>query len=149
MKTCGFLSLKRLSLVASNESQNKMKIKKEEIKKAIREISKIKNVKAIYLFGSYALKKSHALSDVDLCVIGDLTKKEEIDILGYNTDLLDVVPFSRLPIWIKIRVFKEGKALIEKDTKFVDKIKVKTIQEYLDFKPALDKFVEGALKCTT
>ena len=117
----------------------------ENIKNIAKKIAKIKNVKAVYLFGSYARKEQHGLSDIDLCVIGDLSEKEELEIMGYCTDNLDVSAFNQLPIYIKIRVFREGKTLVVKDTKYLDYVKLKTIKEYLDYKPLINKYIREAL----
>lgn len=119
----------------------------KDIGKIAKEISKIKNVKGIYLFGSRAVGKSHLLSDIDLCIIGNLTPDEETKVMGYSADNLDLSLFNNLPIWIKIRVFKEGKPLVITDIKFIDRVKIKTIREYLDFKPIINKYCKEVLGC--
>jgi predicted nucleotidyltransferase len=124
------------------------KTKFEDIGKITREIAKIKNVKAIYLFGSYAQTKQHALSDIDICVIGDLTEEEEIRVYGKGSDNLDLAIFNRIPLAIKFRVLKDGKPLIVKDEKYIQKVKFYTLRDYLDFKPAINKFIMEKLKCT-
>jgi len=129
----------------------KMRIKKiitkfENIEEIAKKMGKIKNVKAVYLFGSYATRKQHALSDIDLCVIGNLTKEEESIVLGYSSDNLDVSIFYMLPIFIRFRVFKEGKPLIIKDEYFTKMLASKTLGEYLDFKMRIiDKHVMKTL----
>lgn len=128
--------------------RRKIITKFEDIREIANKIGKIKGIKAIYLFGSYATNKNHALSDIDICVIGDLTEKAESEVMGFVSDNLDISIFNRLPIYIKIRVFKEGKLLILKDKEYVDLIKIRTLREYLDFKPAINKFCMETLKCT-
>jgi len=120
----------------------------ENIGKIANEISKIKNVKAIYLFGSYARGKIMPLSDIDICVIGSLSEEEKYKALEHLSDNLDISFFDMLPIYIKIRVFKNGKPLVIKDKEYVNRLKLRTLQEYLDFKPAINKFCIETLKCT-
>ena len=128
--------------------KNKILTKIEDIKKIAKEISKIRNVKGIYLFGSHATGKANLLSDIDLCIIGNLNQKEETKVFGYSTDNLDISLFNNLPIWIKIRMFKEGKPIVVKDINFVNRIKIKTLREYLDFKYIINKYCEEILGCT-
>jgi len=117
----------------------------KEINNIAKEIGKIKNVKAVYLFGSYATEKHHALSDIDLCVIGDLTEKEEYKILGYGSDNFDISPFNRLPISIRFRVFKEGKPLLINDKEYIRLLRIKTLRDYLDFKWIINKYIRETL----
>lgn len=125
-----------------------MKTEIEGIGKIAEKISKIRKVKAVYLFGSYASGKQHAQSDIDLCVIGELNEKDESRIFGFANDKLDISTFNRLPIYIKMRVLKEGNPLLIKDKEYIQKLKFNTLREYLDFKPAINKFARETLKCT-
>ncbi len=128
--------------------KNKILTKFENIPKIAEEIGKIKNVKAVYLFGSYATGKTHALSDIDICVIGDLTEKEKYLAMNALSDNLDISIFNELPISIRFRVFRDGKPLIVKDKDFVRKLMLKSLNEYLDFKPSINKFCMETLGCT-
>lgn len=120
----------------------------EDIQKIAKEIGGIKNIKAVYLFGSYATGKNHPLSDIDICVIGDLTEKEEYQSMSALSDNLDISIFNKLPISIRFRVFKDGKPLILKDKDFVRRLMLKTLNEYMDFKPSINKFCMETLGCT-
>ncbi len=117
----------------------------KDIPRIAKEMGKIKGVKAVYLFGSYARGRFGPLSDIDLCVIGELSEKEKLNIYGFASDNLDISVFDDLPIYIKFRVLKEGKPLLVKDIEFLNFAKVKTLQEYLDFKPILNKYVREVL----
>lgn len=121
----------------------------EDISKIAREIGKIKSVKAVYLFGSYAKNEQGPLSDTDLCIIGDLTKKEKYKALKLVSDNLDIVFFDMLPAYIKIRVFREGKVIFVRNKEQIRRLALKTLSEYLNFKPAINKFCWETLKCTT
>lgn len=119
-----------------------MKTKFENVNKITKEISINKNVKAIYLFGSYATGNIKPLSDIDLCIIGNLKEKDKLKIAGYISDNLDISFFDELPIYIKFRVFKYGKLLIVKDEKFLRLIKLNTLNQYRDFKPIIYKRIK-------
>lgn len=129
-------------------SRMEIKTKFEDIGKIAKEIAKIKNVKAVYLFGGYAKGAQHSLSDIDICIIGNLSENEKYRALSPLSDNLDIVFFDMLPITIKFRVFKEGKPLVIKDKEWINRTKLKTLAEYLDFKPALNKFCMETLGCT-
>lgn len=128
--------------------REKIITKIENIKSIAMEILKIKNVKAVYLFGSYALEKNTPLSDIDLCILGDLTERDKTKIFEFSSDNLDLSVFNELPTMIKFRVFKEGKTLTIKDKEFVDNLKIKTAREYLDFKHIINRYCEEVLGCT-
>ena len=126
------------------------KIKFEEIESIVKEISKNKNVKAIYLFGSYATGKNHVNSDIDICVIAEkLSDKDEISIIGAGYDNLDISLFNYLPITIRYRVFKEGKPLFIRDNTLIYSLKAKTLRDYIEFKPSINRFCIETLKCMT
>ncbi len=125
--------------------RNRILTKFEEIEEIARKIGKIKKVNAVYLFGSQATGEAGKLSDIDLCVVGNLTEEDSYKAASYLSDNLDIVFFNELPIQIKIKVFSEGRVLFIKNREFVDLLKVKTLQEYLDFRQLITKYVRGVL----
>ena len=128
--------------------RQKVLTKFEDVPKIAGEIIKIKNVKAVYLFGSYTTGKVHALSDIDICVIGNLNEKEKSKAMSALSDNLDITLFNDLPISIRFKMFKEGNPLIVKDKEFVDVLKMKTAREYIDFKYVINQYCEEVLGCT-
>lgn len=125
--------------------RNKILTKIEDINKIAIEMAEIERVIGVYLFGSHARNKVGPLSDIDICVIGDLTQKEQNKILEYSSDNLDICFFNDLPNYIQFRVLKEGKSLIVKDKNVVDSLKIITLKTYLDFKPLINKYVKEVL----
>ena len=116
------------------------------IGKIAKNIGKIKGVVAIYLFGSYAFGKQHNLSDIDLCIIGDLKEEDKIKIMGFSSDNLDISFFDELPVWIQFRVFKNGKELVGNKIEKLNLIKIFTLKKYLDFKPLINRLIEQRLE---
>ena len=116
-------------------------------KKLIENLSKIKSVNSIILFGSQANGKVRADSDIDLAVISDkISEKEGMKIIGYSNDKTDISLFSRLPIIIQFRVFKEGKVLFCRDEKNLHNIKCETFIKYMDFAPFIERFYKKVLQ---
>lgn len=120
----------------------------EEIKKAIINISKIKRVDAVYLFGSFLTGKMNKFSDVDICVIGKLSENEKYRVRSeFLSDKYDVCFFNSLPIWIQMRIFKEGKMLFSRDNEKIRRMKMITLRGYLDFKYSINKFSKEIFGC--
>ncbi len=120
----------------------------KEIKKIIHKIKKEKNIKAVYLFGSYAKGRAKPYSDIDICIITDkkLTLENKASFVSdHISEKIDMPMFWDLPISIRFRVFKEGRLLLCKDKLFLQRIKVDTIKRYLDFKPVLERYSKRVL----
>ncbi len=132
------------------ESGLKTKIESfKDIEIIAKNISKIKNVEAVYLFGSYARGEIHAKSDVDFCVF--LKKEDEktiSEVSSYSSDNVDISFFHMLPLAIRFRVFKEGKPLAIKDKSFIDILKISTWKNYLDIKPLINRYCMERFGCT-
>ena len=119
----------------------------KKIESTTRKLSKLPEVKAVYLFGSATKGKMHQLSDIDICVIckeyTDISKKIDFE------KGMDIVPFWDLPLAIRFRVFKEGKVLVMKDKMYMDHVKINTLKSYLDFKQLIDRYCWEKFGCTT
>ena len=120
-----------------------------ELKNLAGQAKKKKGVLAIYLFGSVARGHPNAKSDIDICIIPEKEKlgmDSIIEMFGTASPSIDLVNFYRLPIQMRYRVFKEGKSIYEKDRGLVSRIISKTISEYLDMKPGLERIYKAILK---
>ena len=118
----------------------------KRIGEIVAEIKKIKNVGAIYLFGSHARGEAGPLSDIDICVIAPTaSEKERDEIAGCAYWDVDVVLFNILPLTIQARIFKEGKLLYVADQHYIDELAWRTTKMYFDYKPILKNFIETYL----
>ncbi len=123
-----------------------MKIKPRSLNAVVAELKKIPYVEAVILFGSHARGTARQDSDIDLTVITNgATEKEEWDIIE-KTDDFDISSFSRLPLIIQFRAIKEGKLLFVRNKKVLEEIQLKTIRNYLDFKPFLDRMCRSVIE---
>lgn len=109
---------------------------------AVSGIKKIPEVKAIYLFGSYASGKQKPISDIDVCVIAEknISKSKKLEILSYSGRKIEISLFYDLPVSLKAKIFREGKLLFLRNKRFLADVTLSSMKEYLDFKPTLDRF---------
>ncbi len=105
-------------------------------------LAKAKNdpeIVAVFLFGSQARGESAAGSDVDVCLMLKPGKHAASSLslkrLSYLKESdADVHIFSRLPLYIRHRVLKEGKVLLCRDEDLLYEIAFRTAQSFEDFK---------------
>ena len=102
-------------------------------------------IEFIYLYGSAAQGKSHAGSDIDICIYHDGTEQEAYQFLliamsTINSNILDIRLFRQLPLYIRIDVLK-GRLLYSKDVPRVYEIAYDTIKEYDEFEPRFFDYI--------
>jgi predicted nucleotidyltransferase len=106
-------------------------------------LSKVKEdseVLAVLQFGSTVRGEQTAASDVDVCLLLQPKKYDQLTLsrkkLAYlQGDDLDVHVFQQLPLYIRQRVLKEGKVLFARDLDALYALAFRTVQEFEDFKP--------------
>lgn len=117
----------------------------EKIKKStVFRLKRMPEVKAIYLFGSYATGKQKPVSDIDICVITEknIPTSKKLEILSYAGRKVEISLFYDLPISVKAKIFREGLPLFYRDRRLLADAKLSTMKEYLDFRPVLDRFTQ-------
>ena len=115
------------------------------IEKIIKIIRKEKKILALALFGSSLKGKGR---DIDLCVF--LNKKYDnlemskikLSILKETGNSLDIQIFQQLPMYIRTRIFKEGKILYCKDEDLLYEIAFQTIKDFGFYKKIYDLYLE-------
>ena len=95
---------------------------------------------AVVLFGSAARGEHSRDSDVDVCLILNLSSYSPLSLsqkkLDYLTEAkVDIQIFQQLPIYIRTRVLKDGQVLFCRDEELLYKVAFRTIREFNDFEP--------------
>ena len=103
---------------------------------------------AVYLFGSVAQGRDHALSDVDVAVLfsGELAQEAMFDyVLEIGSVLedalhrpVDVIALNRASPALRFQVLKSGRLLHERDHTARCLFVMRALNQYYDVKPYLD-----------
>ncbi len=124
------------------------KIIKNRLEQIVENVKRDKDVLAIFLFGSFVNDKK--FRDVDVCLV--LAKRpSNIEMSRKRLEYLakfpefDIQIFQQLPIFIRIRILKEGTCLYCKNEDLLYDLAFKTIREFEDFKPHYKAYLEGVL----
>lgn len=119
----------------------------KKIRDLAEEISKLKCISCIFLFGSYVNDKMRKDSDIDIAVLTkNATEKDKLKIMGFSNDVFDVSVFSRLPLQIQFRVLRDGKVIFCRSEKDLYDIKVEVFKKYLDFSHFLKNFYRNVIE---
>src|SRR3989338_2752421 len=123
-----------------------MKFKPRSLNAVVANLKKLPYVEAIIMFGSHARGTARQDSDIDIAVITKgATEEQEWDIIE-KTNELDINTFSRLPLPIQFRIIKEGKTLFIRNKKVFEEVQLKTIRNYFDFQPFLDRMYRSVIE---
>lgn len=116
--------------------------------KLLKAAEKDEDVLAVILFGSAA--RGEPARDVDICIVLDPGRMKEINMpkkaLGYALKFdFDIHLYQELPIYIQVRVLKEGKIELVKDEDKLYEIAIKTSQLFDDFQPRYESYLEEVM----
>jgi len=110
-----------------------------------------------YLFGSHARGRAGPLSDVDVAVLltgrpnDDYCFDRRLEIMGGLMDILlaedvDVAILNQAPLALRYRVVRDGVLLFCRDRQAMIEFCVRTVSEYLDFKPVIEQHERAILQ---
>jgi hypothetical protein len=111
---------------------------------------KDKDVLGVMVFGSYA--RNEKFSDIDVCIILKPAKYEPLLLskkrLEYSTAFpdIDIQIYQQLPLYIKIRVLKEGKIILIKNEDLLYDLAFSTIKDFEYYRPTYLSYLEGVLR---
>jgi uncharacterized protein len=121
-------------------------MEQELINKVLAKAKKDKEVVAVALFGSSLDGKGR---DIDICLFLDkkysniqMSKKK---LTYYTSDKLDIQIFQQLPLYVRARILKKNKVLLNKNHKKLYNLAVETIKEFGFYKKMYDYFLEETI----
>ena len=101
----------------------------------VKKLAEIPEVKLVILFGSRARGDAGPDSDYDIAVFLERPNTSiETQIFSTAPKNVDLVFFHRTPLYVKARILREGKILVNKDDNLLKSITLKTMTDYLDNK---------------
>ena len=104
------------------------------------------DVLAVLLFGSSVRMEDLASSDVDICLLLRQKKFTPLFLSQKKMEYLqrfnfDIHIFQQLPIYIRVRVLREGKILYCRDEDELYTKAFRTIEEFDHFRPFYDEYL--------
>ena len=111
---------------------------RNKIDRLLERASQDEQVLAVMLFGSRARGEQVDISDMDICLVLVPGNYEAVQLsrkkLQYLTGSdLDIHVYQQLPLYIRVRVLKEGRVLSCRDEDQLYAVAFKTIEQFGDF----------------
>ncbi len=117
----------------------------------------LEGVVLAYLFGSHARGRAWAQSDVDVAVLlegrpdNDQCFDMRLEVIGglmgiLHTNDVDVLILNQAPPALRYAVLRDGIVLFCRDRQAMIEFRVRTLNEYLDFKPFLKRHGDAILE---
>lgn len=111
---------------------------RKQLDKLIETVQQDSEILAVFLFGSVARSSNYKESDLDICLLlkadfytpKELLKKRLEYLRSFD---MDIQIFQQLPLYIRMRIVKEGKILFCADEDKLYQIVFCTIREFGDF----------------
>lgn len=120
---------------------------RKAVEKLIEIVKSDKEILAVFLFGSAAREEGTEGSDIDICLImnkglyaADVLFQKRLNYLQKFD--LDIQIFQQLPLYIRMRIIKEGKLLFCRDEDSMYEIAFKVIREFGDFESIYRDYLE-------
>lgn len=117
-----------------------------QLKNLVSKAEKDRDVLAVIIYGSYA--RDEAYRDIDVCLVIDPSKEKEVDLAGKDIDYmgefgLDIHTYQELPLYIQMRVLREGKLLLCKDEDALYDVSIRTSRYFEDYYPRYRAYLES------
>jgi len=117
----------------------------KNISEVIKQAKTDGKITAVALFGSSLKGKGR---DIDLCIFLDKKysnlemSKKQLDFMKNAKSNLDIQIFQLLPIYIRMRILKEGKILLDKNSEFLYNLAFDTIKEFEFFRKSYEIYLK-------
>ncbi|MCX9082381.1 MAG: nucleotidyltransferase domain-containing protein [Candidatus Methanoperedens sp.] len=117
---------------------NDKKISNNDLNYVLPKLRSSRLVHSIILFGSKARGTEKEKSDIDICIIPkpdiEVTLKERISLNNSVSENIDISFIDELPVYIRKRIFLEGKVLYTEDMYYILTLSKINDMEYERFK---------------
>lgn len=122
---------------------------RKEIKRILDYFSGRSEAIALYLFGSFDTPYERADSDIDIAVLISREYKKDLEVLkseyynaspGFSMRIVDIVILNTAPTYLKHRILKTGRILLDRDPSQRKGFAAMVLQEYFDYKPIEDLY---------
>jgi predicted nucleotidyltransferase len=135
-------NMEKVNMAKSNDIEN--------INKVISKLKKSRFVHSIILFGSRARGTEKEKSDIDICIIPkpdiEVSLKDRIALNNLMPENIDVSLFDDLPVYIRKRVFLEGRVLYTEDMYHILTLAKINDLEYERYKSLKQNYHENVMK---
>lgn len=132
---------------------------KQKLDKILSQAKDDEDILAVMLYGSRVREMEEVTpsSDLDICLVLDpgenhnkrpertvSPSRKKLDYLSkIDPGMVDLQVFQQLPIYIKKRILEEGQLKYCRDKDRLYELAYRTIQEYEDFVPRMNEYLEG------
>ncbi|VVB93757.1 Nucleotidyltransferase domain protein [uncultured archaeon] len=124
--------------------RNDQNMSNKDINEVILKLKSFRLVHSIVLFGSKARGTEKEKSDIDICIIPkpdiEITLKERISLNNSVPENIDISFMDELPVYIRKRVFLEGRILYTQDMYHVLTLSKINDLEYERYKRLTDEY---------
>lgn len=119
--------------------------REKQLAPLIEKAEKDKDILAVILFGSYVQGERHR--DIDVCLVLDSQRAGKISLPRKSLEYikkfdLDIHLYQELPIYIQIRVLKEGEVILCRDEDALYDQAIRTSRLFEDYLPRYREYLE-------
>lgn len=112
--------------------------KRQSLYKLLKLVKQDNEILAVILFGSFAQGDFSSKSDIDICFVMEKDNFLSEEFFQKRLNYLkffdmDIQIFQQLPLYIRIRILKEGRTLFCRNEAKLYEIAFRTISEFADF----------------
>lgn len=134
-------------------------LQKQKLNKVLSQSKSDEDILALMLYGSRVREREEVTpeSDLDICLVLEPGENRNKDSEGavspsrkrleylsrIDPEMIDLQIFQQLPIYIRKRILEEGQLKYCTDKDRLYDLAYRTIQEYEDFAPRMDEYLEG------
>lgn len=119
----------------------------EQLNKLINKTKQDNDILAVFLFGSRVRDEDYSRSDIDICLVASSSLHTPSELFKKRLSYLklfdmDIQIFQQLPIYIRMRIIKEGRLLFCRDEDKLYEITFNLIREFNDFEHIYRSYLE-------